>query len=431
LKEKIFAVLVFGILCLLILTGFARVSAQQASVDWSQYHGDSGHTGYTTDNGPITNNVSWKYSLGPYGKIESYSAAVADGLVYFSGVAGNLTCVNAATGALVWSFTTIFQVSSPAVANGLVYFSCDDGNVYCLNAQTGALVWVINSTITGFAIGAASTPAVSNGVVYFGDTWTTGIYGTTYANITCANATNGALVWGYGVVVGMSNYETLPAVGGGCVYFTDGVGNLDCVNASTGALIWSTSNNGMGYTPSVANGFVYYGQDLDFYCRNATTGGTVWNTTTGGANYAIPAIANGNVYFGSEDGNFYCLNAQTGANVWKYAVPSQNGYTSYAFSGSVSGNGYVYFGSNNANIYCLNAQTGTLVWQYATSISVDSLPAIYNGVLYIGSWDTYMYAFGASGIPEFGNASTILLVVAIVAVTSCAIVLRVKKPRLS
>jgi hypothetical protein len=74
---------------------------------------------------------------------------------------------------------------------------------------------------------------------------------------------------------------------------------------------------------------------------------------------------------------------------------------------------------------------GALVWQYATNNFVDSLPAIYNGVLYIGSLDTNMYAFATSGVPEFGNASTFFVVFAMVAVTSCAVMLRVKKPRLS
>ena len=401
--KKIFVSAILGILCLSILFGFApMVKSQQSSTDWSQYHGDSGHTGYTTDNGPATNNTLWRFSLLPYGKIEGYSAAVANGLVYFGSEYGNITCANATTGALVWNYNTnSFEVSSPIVANGLVCFDCEDGNLYCLNAQTGALVWIINSTDTAFSIGDAPL-AVSNGLVCFSDTWTIGvIVQTTYANITCANATTGSLVWGYGVAFSISNYESAPAVANGCVYFTDGVGNLDCVNATNGALIWSNPNGGYD-TPSVANGYVYYGQyGGGFCCLNAQTGASVWNYTTGGTNYAVPAIANGNVYFGSEDGNFYCLNAQTGTLVWKHAVPNPYGGI-YVFTGSVSGNGYVYFGGNNDYIYCLNAQTGALVWQYQTGGSVDSLPAIDNGILYVGSWDGYMYAFGTTTqVPEF------------------------------
>ena len=33
-----------------------------------------------------------------------------------------------------------------------------------------------------------------------------------------------------------------------------------------------------------------------------------------------PAVANGVVYVGSDDGNVYALNASTGAKLWSYAT---------------------------------------------------------------------------------------------------------------
>lgn len=53
--------------------------------------------------------------------------------------------------------------SSPAVVGGLVYVGSFDGNVYCLNAATGSLVWSYK-TVNG----AWSSPAVVDGVVYVG-----------------------------------------------------------------------------------------------------------------------------------------------------------------------------------------------------------------------------------------------------------------------
>ena len=53
---------------------------------------------------------------------------------------GKVYALNAATGALVWSYTTGDEVSSsPAVAGGVVYVGSLDGKVYALNAATGAL----------------------------------------------------------------------------------------------------------------------------------------------------------------------------------------------------------------------------------------------------------------------------------------------------
>jgi len=59
-------------------------------------------------------------------------------------------------------------------------------------------------------------------------------------------------------------------------------------------------------------------------------------------------------------------------------------------------------GSDDNNVYCLNAATGALVWNYETGNSVYSSPAVVNGVVYIGSHDANIYAFGPPTIvPEF------------------------------
>jgi eukaryotic-like serine/threonine-protein kinase len=45
--------------------------------------------------------------------------------------------LDAATGALRWSYTTGGSVqSSPAVADGTVYIGSEDANVYALNARS-------------------------------------------------------------------------------------------------------------------------------------------------------------------------------------------------------------------------------------------------------------------------------------------------------
>jgi hypothetical protein len=53
--------------------------------------------------------------------------------------------------------------SSPAVAGGRVYVGSDDAKVYCLDASTGAKIW---SYLTGDRV--VSSPAIVDGVVYIG-----------------------------------------------------------------------------------------------------------------------------------------------------------------------------------------------------------------------------------------------------------------------
>ena len=57
-------------------------------------------------------------------------------------------------------------------------------------------------------------------------------------------------------------------------------------------------------------------------------------------------------------------------------------------------NGVVYVGSDDSNVYALNASTGAKLWSYATGSPVDSSPAVANGMVYVGSDDGKVYAFG-------------------------------------
>jgi cell division septation protein DedD len=43
----------------------------------------------------------------------------------------------------------------------------------------------------------------------------------------------------------------------------------------------------------------------------------------------------------------------------------------------------------------LNAFNGSIIWSYRTGGFIFSSPAVVNGVLYIGSYDGYIYALGA------------------------------------
>ena len=45
-------------------------------------------------------------------------------------------------------------------------------------------------------------------------------------------------------------------------------------------------------------------------------------------------------------------------------------------------------------MYALNANTGAKLWSYATGTDVVSSPAVANGVVYMGSKDGKVYAFG-------------------------------------
>jgi len=59
-------------------------------------------------------------------------------------------------------------------------------------------------------------------------------------------------------------------------------------------------------------------------------------------------------------------------------------------------NGVVYVGSYDDYVYALNASSGRWQWRYQTGGAVQSSPAVVNGVVYAGSEDKYVYALNAS-----------------------------------
>jgi len=70
---------------------------------------------------------------------------------------------------------------------------------------------------------------------------------------------------------------------------------------------------------AIADGRVYFGSSVDdqLHCLDASTGQTLWTYFTEGPIRLAPTIANGRVYFGSDDGFVYCVSADNGELIWK------------------------------------------------------------------------------------------------------------------
>ncbi len=168
-------------------------------------------------------------------------------------------------------------------------------------------------------------------------------------------------------------------------------------------------------SPVIANGILYFGsEDGNLYAVDSTTGMQRWKRTTGGPVSATPAVANGTVYAGSYDGWFYALDAATGALRWKFATKGERRYEAKGLHGwqpktqtfpdpfdtfqssPVVAAGAVSFGSGDAHLYSLDAATGELKWKFATGDVVHASPAYAGGTLFFGSWDSYFYAVDAA-----------------------------------
>ena len=130
---------------------------------------------------------------------------------------------------------------------------------------------------------------------------------------------------------------------------------------------------------SIAGGLVFFGSSADdrIVALDAATGTERWSFTTGGPVRLAPALSDGRVYAGSDDGCVYCLNAADGSPIWKYSpapdarwIPGNGRIVSACpiRTGVAVKDGLVYFGAGlfpEEGVYlcALDAATGREIWK--------------------------------------------------------------------
>lgn len=201
------------------LTWPAHLPAAEA--DWPGYQGPRGNSttsevGWNTDwsgNGP---SVAWNAQVG----MGLASFAVVGSRVYATGNDGKdqdtIWCLDLATGKELWKHAHKVSTKShempivpngpgatPTVHDGRVYAISREGDLLCLDATTGTLVWQTNfiKDLGGKrpVYGYAGSPMIVDGQLYLD-------IGGSGKSTTCLNARTGAVVWQTGD--GEAGYST-------------------------------------------------------------------------------------------------------------------------------------------------------------------------------------------------------------------------------
>lgn len=253
-----------------------------------------------------------------------------------------------------------------------------------------------------------SSPAVAGDVVYIGS-GDGGLY--------ALDLHTGARRWRFDAG---SPVSSSPAVGGGLVFATARDGSIFAVDAATGVRRWRLTTGAdlplpWGHesgdhflsSPAYVDGMIVVGAgDGGIYVLNAVTGKKKWRAQTEGRVRASPAVANGKVYAGSYDGRVYCYDLTSGALVWKYeteGVTLKSG--SYGFdrrsiqSSPAVDEGVVYVGARDGFLYAIGADDGKLRWRVDHKISwIITSPAVSDHIVFAGSSDAHFtQALDSSG----------------------------------
>ena len=381
--------------------------------DWSQHHGDQGHTGVASDRIDAGQRLAWSYRT--EGTFLTGSPAIVNGVVYAGTRDENgdgnsaVHAVDQATGKKLWSYPVPSSVhGSIAVSNGLVFVPTLRGTLFAVDAATGQLKWQHDPE---------PAPEGYNQRTY-------GYYGVTVADgkvlypyqtrhgeaskglLLALDVKTGDRVWA-SAMSGSTMSDGTPAVADGRVY----VGNqtADRVMAydlATGKALWTGAATLGGWQdgiPSAANGKVYIGSGNGIIARDGATGQTLWtyrsahpSLVNGNATPAAPTIAGNTIYMGFPSGAVTALDATTGAVLWDRLLPGgqyRGGvHTSPALSGET-----LFVGSNNGNFYALDAGTGQPLWHHNIGTWVAAGPAVSGNTVVAGALDGNLYAFTPGG----------------------------------
>ncbi|ETA66945.1 parallel beta-helix repeat (two copies) [Methanolobus tindarius DSM 2278] len=235
---------------------------------------------------------------------------IVNGKVYVGDYSGShYYCSYESNGTEIWSYKVNGNaLVTPAYSEGMVYFSSckmqeNKGDLYCVDADTGELIW--HKSVYNEPSGTAS---IYNDIVYFtkynwnGDG---GIY--------AMDKHDGTVLWEKTI----RRTDSCPACAYGNIYLTGGYSTrrVYCFNATTGETVWETDEDdddlgGWSNSPAVAGGKVFVGKtktsfSYDYtYALDAFSGEVLWSYNGGGAS---PAISDGIVYTIGDDGRVYAF----------------------------------------------------------------------------------------------------------------------------
>ena len=218
------------------------------------------------------------------------SPTVLDGKVLTLGVGGILSCLDAATGKLVWrkdeikGWPRFFTSSSPLVVDGncIAQLGSDNkGGIVAYDLTSGAEKW----KWTGQGPAYSSPAFMEVGKTKL-------VIAMTFAKIVALNASDGKLLWETPFPVARGGYNAAtPMVDGQTMLYAGSGRGTTAVKFEmegdklVGKELWKNTDKSVIYnTPVIKDGLLYgLSQTNELFCINMQTGKTAWSAPVGAA----------------------------------------------------------------------------------------------------------------------------------------------------
>lgn len=230
---------------------------------------------------------------------------------------------------------------------------------------------------------------------YFGGTIFVGAYDN---NLYALNATNGEFIWKFATEGGI---VSKPAISEGNIYIGSEDQRLYCINIRSGQEIWSYYSNGpIRSSPYIAEGHIFIGSD-DAYLHvvNALSGRRAYRVDAGAPVRSTPILVGEYVYYGNEEGDLFCVDLRGNA---KWRFKAKRALT----SSPVHDNGIIYVGSVDTLLYALDAKSGYIIWRFRMTKASISTPCIADNYLFTGSVDSHIYCVDLHSAREIWSFAT-------------------------
>jgi outer membrane protein assembly factor BamB len=255
----------------------------------------------------------WRFEMG--GAV-SGAPAYADGRIFVGQQGGedDFYCLDARSGKPIWRQALSWVWSSANLDRGRVFVPGVDGYLSCLDAATGHVLWRYR---TGRA--AHPEPPVDDDHVFFGS-WDHFVY--------ALDVTSGRLRWQFHT--GGTPDSGAPIAWGGRLYLPMGGKRLCCLDLATAEVLWeyTIAEGCFNATPALWRNRLYISVSVRsgaipiasaIRCLDAADGRLIWEHPGGGI--TGPAVADGKVYAASTSDVFFrCVDARTGDEIWRCAM---------------------------------------------------------------------------------------------------------------
>jgi len=306
--------------------------------------------------------------------------------------AGKMQAFDIENGSIVWEHratgtTTRKGIwSSPAVHDGRIYFGAYNGCIYCLDADTGAELWTQSY---GEWVGASPLIVPEHGLVYFGleyeRPWAQGSVG-------AFDMRNGKKVWECHTK-GFQHGSPAYWKGGDLVIWGTADHDMVGFDAKTGGVRWVfKTRRSVKYSPAIdeTRGLVAFASfDKSIYILDATTGEKRGEWETGEICYTTPLFVDNKLFCGSGDRHLYIIDIDSMELIKKVDLHAR------VYSSPISIDGSVIVGTSGGRVIEFDAKTLDIRGTLQLPDAVTNAVAVTQdgGRMFISTYMNHLYAY--------------------------------------